>query len=332
VRRLTVLHSVRADGPNANQYIPLLLRSVPDDVVTVPFAWRRALFTRYDLFHLHWPEGLIRGATRPAGLAKKLLTGALIARLRLTSTPVVRTLHNTQPHEPPGLVERFQTRLLDRRTATWIRMNGHTTVPRAGRTVTIPHGHYRDWFEGAGPKPAGAAGSLLFFGHIKPYKGVERLLRAFAHLDRPGITLRVVGQPCDEALRSRIESLASQDDRVSVVLRAVDDAALAREIARADLVVLPYEEMHNSGALLLALSLDRPVLVPRNPVNDAVAREVGTGWVGMFEPPLDAAGLSSALDGLECTARTGRPDLSQREWPALGRRLADAYATTTAAP
>ena len=332
MRRLTVLHSIRADGPNANQYIPLLLRSVPDDVTTVPFGWRQALFTRYDLFHLHWPEGLMRGTTRPADLAKLLLTGALIARLRLTSTPVVRTLHNPEPHEPPGVIERIWTRLLDRRTATWIRINGHTTVPRAGRTVTVPHGHYRDWFQGAGPKPSRAVGSLLFFGHIRPYKGVERLLRAFAHVDRCGITLRVVGQPCDDALRSRIARLASQDDRVSVVLRAVDDGTLAREIARADVVVLPYEEMHNSGAMLLALSLDRPVLVPRIPVNDALACEVGAGWVKTFEPPLDATTLSSALDELEAAARSGRPDLSQREWPALGRRLADAYATTALAP
>ena len=326
--RLTVLHSVRAGGPGANQYVPLLLRSLPDDVATVPFAWHRALFTRYDLFHLHWPEGLIRGSSGPKGVIKKILTGALIARLRLTSTPIVRTLHNAEPHEPGGVVERFQTGLLDRRTATWIRMNGHTPVPGVGRTVTIPHGHYRDWFDCAEPRTSQDVRSLLFFGQIRPYKGVERLLRAFALVDRRDITLRVVGQPGDDSLRSGIEQLASRDGRVSAVLRAVPDETLAAEISRADLVVLPYEEMHNSGALLLALSLDRPVLVPRNAVTGALAHEVGASWVTMFDPPLDASTLGQALDEIGRAERAGSPDLSGREWPALGRRLAAAYATT----
>ena len=52
----------------------------------------------------------------------------------------------------------------------------------------------------------------------------------------------------------------------------------------------------------------------------------------MFDPPLDESTLAGALDAVAGTPRSGRPDLSQREWPALGRRLAAAYATTAIAP
>lgn len=70
--------------------------------------------------------------------------------------------------------------------------------------------------------------------------------------------------------------------------RYVDDPTLAREVSSAELVVLPYRDMHNSGTLLLALSLARPVLVPRTPNNVAVAAEVGPGWIFMYDGELDA--------------------------------------------
>ena len=48
-------------------------------------------------------------------------------------------------------------------------------------------------------------------------------------------------------------------------------------------------------AALLALSLDRPVLVPANPVNDRLAEEVGPVWVQRYAGALTAEVLTSAL-------------------------------------
>jgi len=70
--------------------------------------------------------------------------------------------------------------------------------------------------------------------------------------------------------------------------------------------------------VLLALSLGRPVLVPGNEVNDDLAAEVGPSWVHRYTGPLTSEVLAAALVDLRAHPTTGAPDLSARQWPALG--------------
>lgn len=90
-------------------------------------------------------------------------------------------------------------------------------------------------------------------------------------------------------------------------------------------MVLPYAEMHNSGAALMALSMRRPVLTPDNAATRSLAQEVGPGWVYRFAGDLTAADVLAAI-----TDRRGRsagivPDLTQRSWCDAGRRHAEVY-------
>jgi beta-1,4-mannosyltransferase len=83
--------------------------------------------------------------------------------------------------------------------------------------------------------------------------------------------------------RRRAHSVAGERGarrpRVRLTLRHADDDELVEAVGEAQVVVLPYRQMHNSGALLLALSLDRRVLVPSGPVTDELAARVGEHWV-----------------------------------------------------
>ena len=90
----------------------------------------------------------------------------------------------------------------------------------------------------------------------------------------------------------------------------VTDDVLVREVTASELVVLPFANMTNSGSLLLALSLDRPVLVPSQPMTEQLAAEVGPGWVLTYAGPLEPAVLLDALAAARrsppATARTCR--------------------------
>jgi beta-1,4-mannosyltransferase len=120
--------------------------------------------------------------------------------------------------------------------------------------------------------------------------------------------------------------VAAADPRVEARLELVPDHELAREVRRAELVVLPYLQMHNSGAALLALSLDRPVLVPRSEATDALAREVGEGWVIMFDGALQRGDLLRALAAARLVRERGvPPQLDDRDWDLVGVRHAEAY-------
>jgi beta-1,4-mannosyltransferase len=247
----------------------------------------------------------------------------LLGVLRARRIAVVRTLHNPQPHEQPQPLDRALLRGLDRATTRWIRLNPFTAQSDPARTSTILHGHYRDWF---GPADAPAArGRLLCFGLLRPYKGVECLLEAFAELRDPSATLHVVGSPTTPDLRAAVLAAASADTRVTARLEYVDDATLHDEIAAAELIVLPYRELHNSGAALLALSLDRPVLLPASEMASALAEEVGPGWVHVYPGELTGAALATALARSRDAVRAGRPDLSRREWADAGIRHRGVY-------
>jgi beta-1,4-mannosyltransferase len=324
-RPLRVLQSVKQPTARTNPYIIQLAESLSAQVEVLWFSWPRGLFGRYDVFQLHWPEVMLRRQGRLQRLAA--LARFALLMLRLTGQrriAVVRTLHNVGSHESGGRVERLLLAWADRLTDHWIALNPQTRAPRGGPLTVILHGDYRDWFAQY-PSPASIRGTLLYFGLIRPYKGVDALLAAFARMPGDDVSLRIVGHPSSRELAALVEDAADRDHRVSALLDYVDDETLATELGRAELVVLPYQEMHNSGALLLALSLGRPALVPRTPATAALAQEVGADWVQTYDGPLTADVLTGALTVVRARAVEGLPDLSRRRWPLIADQHVSLY-------
>lgn len=324
---MKVLQSFRAPTDQDNPYIRQLVTALSSRVDILFFSWGTALFGKYDVFHTHWPEFLLQDARR-SKYTQYFLLMLLVLRLSITKLPIVRTMHNIEPHEDAGRIEKFLLKQLDRRTRAWIRLN-EVTSERSPYTATILHGHYRDWFSDRNV-PATIRGRLVYFGLIRPYKGVESLLDAFQEINSqqsPELVLRIVGYPKNDTLRIQIEKACRADHRIQALLAYVDDATTAREIGEAELVVLPYRQMHNSGSLLLALSLCRPVLVPRNQANEVLAAEVGPGWVYLYDAELNGPLLQSVIERLRQEKRSARPDLSRREWADAGEQHVHAYVT-----
>jgi beta-1,4-mannosyltransferase len=167
-----VLQSFPRPRPTTNPYLIMLgraLDALPDAHLRT-FSRRTALLGRYDVFHVHWPETLVTGRTPLRKLARQAFFVALLLRLRLTRTPLVRTLHNL---ELPQGISRREVALLrwaERWTSLWIRINESTELSRDAAFETILHGHYRDWFA-ARPRRPVIPGRLTFFGLIRRYKG-----------------------------------------------------------------------------------------------------------------------------------------------------------------
>jgi len=163
---------------------------------------------------------------------------------------------------------------------------------------------------------------LLFFGILRRYKGLESLLRAFNNQANPTLTLHIIGRPVDSELAADVTRAAESNPRIRTVIAHIPDDALAREIRSSTLVVLPYRDLYNSGALLLALSLNTPVLVPQTASTVALAQEVGMGWIHMFDGDLTSDHLSSAA---LAPRPSEAPNLDQRSWSSIGREYVDLY-------
>ena len=142
---LVVLHSLRApDG--TTKYVDQMVDGASDHVSIRFFSWRTALTGSYDVFHVHWPELLIRDRKPVRRLLKRRMLDALIVRAKLTRTPIVWTAHNVDPHEQGSPAEARSLRRLRRAITLAIRLNPTTELPTGMDAVTILHGHYRDQF------------------------------------------------------------------------------------------------------------------------------------------------------------------------------------------
>lgn len=325
-RPIRVLQSFPEPRPTTNPYLVQLLASLPDDVDVLTFSWRNALVARWDVFHVHWPEILVRGRTRPRAVVRQMLSLLLLARIRLTRRALVRTMHNLRPHEPPPRPARWILALFDRWTTQTIDLTTVTVGALDGPATVIPHGDYTGWFAGHDPVDQ-VPGRMVFVGIIRPYKRVPDLLAAFSAMRDPDLSLRVVGRPGTPDLAAQIRAAAAGDGRIELALGHADDRQLVDEVTGAEVVVLPYRDMVNSGAALLALSLNRPVIVPESATTIELAREVGPGWVVMVGSDLTAQTLADALGRLRAQAgsRTAKPDLERRGWSRIGAQHAQVY-------
>jgi beta-1,4-mannosyltransferase len=304
------------------RFIDHIIEGATEHVSVQTFTWKTALAANYDIFHIHWPERLVR-----RGYLKTLI---LLVQLRGRRIPIVRTLHNERPHEPGNRLESVLLSLIDRRTDLFVALTPATVPPTSAPSVVIPHPHYI-------PRVAGHAdvapvtGLLLYFGIVRPYKGVDQLVQAFEQWNSDEVSLRIVGSATGDRGNATRAAIA-RDSRITADLRYVPDDELTAEILAAELVVLPYKDMHNSGALLLALSLGRPVLVPRSDANEQIANEVGAQWVHQFDGPISPDVLSRALVGARERTPNDRPNLAARDWDLIGRKLEQAYSLVLGEP
>ena len=317
VTPVRVLTSNREPRSTTNPYITMLttaLRRTPGlEVVT--FSYPAALFGKYSVVHLHWPETIVGlGGRRLTGrLARAALAALFLVRLTLARTAVVRTVHNVEPPADADRLQRALLRWFDRLTTHRIVLNDRTEC--VGPTTTIPHGHYRDWYTGA--RTETVPGRLQYVGLVRRYKGVEGLVEAFRSVADESLTLGVAGAASSPELAATITTLADGDPRVTLRFDFLSDDELVAAVTAAELVVLPYRFMHNSGTVLAALSLDRPVLVPDTPVNADLAAEVGPGWIHTFTGDLTGAAIEAALTAAR-EPRSATPDLGAREWADAG--------------
>jgi glycosyltransferase involved in cell wall biosynthesis len=143
--------------------------------------------------------------------------------------------------------------------------------------------------------PAGCC-NLLYFGVIRPFKGLEDLVTAFdsipeGEIDRYWLT--VVGETWEGwTLPSELIAKSRYRDRITFVNRYVTDEEVAGYFAGADVVVLPYHRSSASGPLHTAMSHGLPVIVTA--VGGLV--EAVSGYEGAVAvPPQDSPAIRSAL-------------------------------------
>ena len=143
--------------------------------------------------------------------------------------------------------------------------------------------------------------AILFFGRIMPYKGIEYLLDAFRLLvadKQANYRLIVAGEPkkgSEEYLRELQSSVYRNFAREQVILKLqfIPDDEMELYLKGADVLVLPYKEIFQSGVLFLAYSFGLPVVATDV---GSFREEIVEGSTGFLCKPGDPTELAKAVD------------------------------------
>ena len=141
-----------------------------------------------------------------------------------------------------------------------------------------------------------AATVLLHFGLMRPYKNVPHLIRTFRAMPEPTRVLLVVGRPFDAAIEREVRDAADGASNVRLDLRWIPPEEVQIFFAASDLVVLPYRRILNSGAVVLALTFGRPVLVPDLGAMRDQQEAFGADWIRLYSGELTVTELVAASD------------------------------------
>lgn len=184
--------------------------------------------------------------------------------------------------------------------------------------------------------------TILFFGNIAPYKGLEYLVRAFKAIPRDGNSYKLIiaGRPknCEaywETLRSEI-SEGVRDGRILLKDEYIPDEETELYMKAADILVLPYRHIYQSGVLFLGYSFGLPVLVSDvGSLRDDVV-EGKTGFVFAPESPEE---ISRAIEQYFKSELFTDLDRQRSEiknfaqmrnsWDVVGRMTMDVYTFLT---
>ena len=235
--------------------------------------------------------------------------------------PLFLTIHDPVPHQ--GAPSRRRNEVLEavwRRRADRLVVHSDRLVDDLGAAgkpiVVLPHGADVDDDPFAPP----AEPSVLMFGRLEAYKGLDVLLRAMQLVwdTRPDVRLQVRG--VGPAVRN-----LPDDPRIDARIGYVAEAELDAMFAAASLVVLPYTDASQSGVGTIALERGIPAIVsdlgglPDLTVDDS-----------FVVPPSDSEALAAAIvrhvdHDIGLRRRVLDLARSRFSWDAVARRAVGEY-------
>src|SRR5262245_36304315 len=293
-----------------------------------------------DIVHVHtvflWPIWAAARAARRAGVPYVLsprgcLVKDLIARRsRLAKSAWIHLIERSNVEQAAALhltseLERTELECFD-----W-QLPRLSVIPNAIDEPISADGNIASDIEAiASEQPL-----VLFLGRLSWKKGLDRLLRAFAHTQ--SATLAVVG-PDDEKFAPKLVKLVAElriGDRVRILPRTVIGSEKERLFAAARLFVLPSYSENFGNTVLEAMRRGVPVIVTPEVGAAEIVRTSGAGLVVPGEPePLSSAIrlIIADLSLARSMGDAGRHTAARFSWDHVAAQMEDLYKGLRADP
>jgi beta-1,4-mannosyltransferase len=294
-----------------------------------------------DVVHMHGVDRFIVRRTLPRSLKNGAEFLLKLSILRLSGVTLILTVHNLFNHEKKfARLELLFNRIVSPIVHGIIahseyakREIAKTYNVTAFKIHVIPHGHYLDAYprdmsrEEARTRLRLASNDFVFlyFGLIRPYKGIPELIESFASLNMPHTKLLVTGRPFREDRLSKIQRLSNQHPNVRLTLGYIPDEEVQVYMNAADIVVFPFRDVFTSGSVILAMSFAKPVIAS---AKGSIPEMVNSNGGFLFKPE-DKDGMNLALEKAYMTDRNTLHRMGNRNLHVINKFGWDQVAAQT---
>ena len=198
-----------------------------------------------------------------------------------TKTKVVWTLHNIMPHNIGHLNFNRWVRHFFAKQCEWVRVFSDDSILRATKElginkekfIVVPEGDYTSVYPNTITQQearnelnlAQDSKVLLSLGYIKPYKGIERLIEIFSKIKDKHVKLIIAGQIMDQVYFDNLQNNITRldDKRIQLLGVFIPVEKLQIYYNAADVVVLPFDKVENSGSAIMAMGFRKPIVAPK---------------------------------------------------------------------
>lgn len=305
-------------------------------------AWVRANRGRVDVLHLNWPHYMYDA---PDLAGRVVRAAALIDNLALARElgyKVVWTVHNLFPHESstPDLDRLVRLAITQLASAVithcdYARRLVQHHFHRSEGVVVIPHGHFMDVYPNTLPRQSARQRYgieedhfvYLFFGNVRPYKGLEKLLEVFGTLPGDHLRLLLAAKVYNEYGDRFVEAARQSDPRIIVQpSRFFANGEFQDFFNAADVTVLPFVDVLTSGSAITALGFGLPLITPAV----GCLPELVDNSMGILYDPHQPGALQEAMIAIQTREQPAMRNAAfQRaaslDWAEIGRRTLIAY-------
>lgn len=216
-------------------------------------------FNKTDAVHL---TGMLLG-----GIGKAAVFECQV--YRLLSRRFLLTVHNIQPHDKESVENKAELKRLyaiPNKLVVHTHRMSQTLINEYGvnaeRVVVMHHGVDEIPKMVCSPKPASEL-RVLLFGGVLPYKGIDIFLDALRFCEGFNVVAVIVGESRDSAYADKLAKLillVPKPHKVEWIRGFIPEQEVQGFFERADLVVLPYRHIDQSGVLFTAFRFGVPVV------------------------------------------------------------------------
>jgi starch synthase len=211
----------------------------------------------------------------------------------LIRIPVVTTIHDVRPHIGTRKCDYIVGHQMHKKFSDGFIVHGEKARKELKvhkKCFVIPHGDYSFFLNYRYEVIPEENNTLLFFGRIEDYKGLEYLIKAIPIIliDVPDVKLIIAGS----GDFGKYRHMVLDNKHFEVYNRFIADEEVPNLFQRAKIIVLPYIEGTQSGIIPIAYSFKKPVVVTDV---GSIPEVVDNGKTGFIVPPKDSELLADAI-------------------------------------